>query len=116
MWHEELSGISAGFPVLSRSYRQVAHVLLTHPPLIPQASSRRIQLASCARLACIRHAASVRPEPRSNSPKKFEKNLSFFCYILKEHIQCSSAHTGCSVQFSRSKEIKYIMVEPSGIE
>src|SRR5699024_2688516 len=33
----------------------------------------RICLASCARLACIRHAASVRPEPRSNSTKKFVK-------------------------------------------
>src|SRR5690625_5645731 len=64
------SGISTGFPELSRSYRQVAHVLLTHPPLIPQTSIRRFQFVSCARLACIRHAASVRPEPRSNSPKK----------------------------------------------
>src|SRR5690625_6914071 len=37
------SGISTGFPELSRSYRQVAHVLLTHPPLIPQTSIRRFQ-------------------------------------------------------------------------
>jgi hypothetical protein len=29
-----LSGISSGFPKLSQSYRQVAHVLLTRPPLI----------------------------------------------------------------------------------
>jgi hypothetical protein len=28
-----LSGISFGFPKLSQSYRQVAHVLLTRPPL-----------------------------------------------------------------------------------
>lgn len=33
-----LPGISPGFPGLFRSYRQVAHVLLTRPPLIPQAS------------------------------------------------------------------------------
>ncbi|WP_232725366.1 hypothetical protein, partial [Bacillus sp. FJAT-44742] len=65
-----LSGISPGFPGLSQSVRQVAHVLLTRPPLIPQALPRRAQLASCARLACIRHAASVRPEPGSNSPIK----------------------------------------------
>src|SRR5699024_11960323 len=61
-----LFGISTSFPVLSRTIRQVAHVLLTHPPLIPQTSTRRLLSASCARLACIRHAASVRPEPRSN--------------------------------------------------
>src|SRR5699024_12434464 len=61
-------GISTGFPELSQTCRQVAHVLLTHPPLIPQTSTRRLLFASCARLACIRHAASVRPEPRSNSP------------------------------------------------
>src|SRR5690606_19290540 len=64
-----------------------------------------IQLLS-ARLACIRHAASVRPEPRSNSPKKVCLNeqrsfiLAFhfrglkhcffplhrlFCSVFKEH-------------------------------
>ena len=56
-------------------------MLLTRPPLIPQTSSRRILSASCARLACIRHAASVRPEPRSNSPKKFV--FLSFCYFVK---------------------------------
>ena len=93
-WSKVLSGISTGFPELSRSYRQVAHVLLTHPPLIPQTSIRRFQSASCALLACIRHAASVRPEPRSNSPKKFvclfltpQKHLSlkFRLTRLKKH-------------------------------
>src|SRR5699024_8177546 len=62
-----LFGISTSFPVLSRTIRQVAHVLLTHPPLIPQTYTRRLLSASCARLACIRHAASARPEPRSSS-------------------------------------------------
>src|SRR5699024_486269 len=60
--------ISTSFPVLSRTIRQVAHVLLTHPTLIPQTSTRSLPSAYCDRLACIRHAASVRPEPRSNSP------------------------------------------------
>ncbi|OIJ17602.1 hypothetical protein BKP37_03700 [Anaerobacillus alkalilacustris] len=61
---QRLSGISFGFPKLSQSTGQVAHVLLTRPPLtlIKQA------LIEFARLACIRHAASVRPEPGSNSP------------------------------------------------
>jgi hypothetical protein len=61
-----LSGISPGFPELSRSYGQVTHVLLTRPPL----TERKQASVRSARLACIRHAASVRPEPGSNSPKR----------------------------------------------
>src|SRR5699024_2036893 len=48
---------------------------VTHPSAARSTSARpegRLP-ASRARLACIRHAASVRPEPRSNSPKKFAK-------------------------------------------
>ena len=41
-------------------------MLLTRPPLTEQEQA----LIRSARLACIRHAASVRPEPGSNSPKK----------------------------------------------
>ena len=54
-----LCGISTRFQALSPTRRQVAHVFLTRPPL----AARRPP----ARLACIRHAASVRPEPGSNS-------------------------------------------------
>ena len=75
-----LSGISARFRELSRSYRQVAYVLLTRPPL---SYSRR---NNSARLACIRHAASVRPEPGSNSPLKvswFAQNFLLACLDRK---------------------------------
>src|SRR3954471_893663 len=58
-------GISFGFPRLSRCEGQIAHVLLTRSPLV---YSRR---SLTARLACVKHAASVRPEPGSNSPLKF---------------------------------------------
>ena len=56
-------GISSGFPKLFPSPRQVTHVLLTRSPLYsrPEGHFR-------ARLACIRHAASVHSEPGSNSP------------------------------------------------
>jgi hypothetical protein len=57
-----VSGISSGFPELSQSQGQVAHVLLTRSPLI---HPRR---GFTVRLACVKHAASVRPEPGSNSP------------------------------------------------
>ena len=59
-----ISGISPRFRGLSQSQGQVAHVLLTRSPLV---YSRR---SLTARLACVKHAASVRPEPGSNSPLK----------------------------------------------
>ena len=57
-----ISGISPNFLELSQSRGQVAHVLLTRSPLIPP------QAEFTVRLACVKHAASVRPEPGSNSP------------------------------------------------
>jgi hypothetical protein len=55
-------GISTGFPVLFPTPGQITHVLLTRAPLYS---------GSCppflARLACVRHAASVDSEPGSNS-------------------------------------------------
>ena len=59
-----VSGISFGFPELSLCEGQIAHVLLTRSPLV---YPRR---GLTARLACVKHAASVRPEPGSNSPLK----------------------------------------------
>ena len=57
--------------MLSPSYGQVTHVLLTRSPLSSQWKQASIE--KTVRLACIRHAASVRPEPGSNSHfKKFE--------------------------------------------
>ena len=62
-----VSGISTGFPVLSQSSGQVAHVLLTRSPLGLLWCCHQMNLV---RLACVRHAASVRPEPGSNSPSR----------------------------------------------
>ena len=58
-----LSGISPPFGRLFRSSRQVIHVLLTRAPLYSSPCGDFL-----ARLACVRHAASVRSEPGSNSP------------------------------------------------
>ena len=49
--------------------RQVAHALLTRPPLSYLNASRRIDSNSSVRLECVMHAASVHPEPGSNSRK-----------------------------------------------
>ena len=60
-WRRNVCGITRGFPRLSPTPGQVAHVLRTRPP---RSTPERVR----ARLACIRHAASVDPEPGSNSP------------------------------------------------
>ena len=62
-----LCGISVLFKTLSPTVGQVAHVLLTRPPLSLRSITRRISPVNSVRLACVRRAASVRPEPGSNS-------------------------------------------------
>jgi hypothetical protein len=61
------SGISSPFGGLSRTSGQVSHVLLTRSPLGRLQCCHWLDLV---RLACVKHAASVRPEPGSNSPSK----------------------------------------------
>ena len=46
---------------------QVAYALLTRPPLSTQSFDRSFIHELLARLACVKHAASVHPEPGSNS-------------------------------------------------
>ena len=62
-------GIKPGFPGLFPSSGQVSHVLRTRSPL-----SHWDRSPGIVRLACIKHAASVRPEPGSNSPSRSDHN------------------------------------------
>lgn len=62
MQEKVISGIRPSFPGLSQSTGQVTHVLLTRSPLVYPRKGLTV------RLACVKHAASVRPEPGSNSP------------------------------------------------
>ena len=69
-----LCGIISRFQLLSPCMGQVVHALLTRPPLslgktrsIASYFTRQRQVS--VRLACVRHAASVHPEPGSNSRK-----------------------------------------------
>ena len=55
-------GIDSRFRELFPSRGQVAYALRTRPPLSPPRRGNTV------RLACIRPAASVHPEPGSNSP------------------------------------------------
>ena len=82
-------GISVLFKTLSPSERQVPHVLLTRPPLSISASIRKLPPKYSVRLACVRHAASVRPEPGSNSLKNCIKTLCSV-FIIFQSICCSS--------------------------
>ena len=86
-----LCGISSRFQLLSPTERQVSHALLTRSPLKYHRSNTPV------RLACVRHAASVRPEPGSNSQKivskrrsvqiKFLNNL-LLAILLKNFVGC----------------------------
>src|ERR1700730_11993877 len=67
-------GISTDFSVLSPTRGQVAHVLLTRSPLGTHLPCGKRALA---RLACVRRAASVNPEPGSNSPSKARDPRAF---------------------------------------
>ena len=81
---QEIScGISVLFKTLSPSERQVTHVLLTRPPLSNKTSIRKLPSSYSVRLACVRHAASVRPEPGSNSLKYCIESLlrAFQAYL-----------------------------------
>ena len=74
-----LCGITIRFQKLSHSQRQVTHVLLTRPPL---RISKQASIFS-VRLACVKRAASVRPEPGSNSLfKLYIQTLRVFISIL----------------------------------
>ena len=60
------SGITTRFQELFRCTGQVGHALLTRSPLSPRQQAARDPV----RLACVKHAASVHPEPESNPPQK----------------------------------------------
>ena len=75
-----LCGISVRFQTLSRTDRQVAHALLTRPPLTFIKSKLSNQ---SVRLECVMHAASVYPEPGSNSLKNYFTLLGNAIYFLE---------------------------------
>ena len=93
-----LSGFSIRFQKLSRAHGQVTYVLLTRSPLTFR------KQASClsVRLACIRHAASVHPEPGSNSPFDLALRclwhlLSFYNCLFRNWRLCFFSCISCSV-------------------
>ena len=69
-------GISTGFPVLSPCGGQVAYALLTSAPVAAGVLPHR----DAPRLACVKPAASVHPEPGSNSPLFYLFHSLFLCF------------------------------------
>ena len=94
-----LCGISSRFKLLSPRMRQVTHALLTRPPLSHKIFiSEENQIECFVRLACVKHAASVHPEPGSNSHvKKFfpariiwqliRNNVLIYCFKVASLIE-----------------------------
>ena len=77
------SRISWHFYQLSVCHRLITYALLTRPPLSYTYSIRRLPIYTFVRLACVRHAASVHPEPGSNSQLKFILQLfTDFCVVI----------------------------------
>ena len=103
-----ICGINSRFQLLSPCAGQVTHVLLTHPPLRYGDHLKESPNIS-ARLACVRHAASVHPEPGSNSLKNVHpwsqsELLTNFSSLSRFHSYCSGSsrlHETCK-EFSRS--------------
>ena len=96
-----LCGISSHFWLLSPSIRQVTHALLTRPPLETDQICRSFNEMLPVRLACVKHAASVHPEPGSNSLIKCSLMHSrqptslvisrHYCLISFHSLECGSS-------------------------
>ena len=100
-----LCGISSHFWLLSPSIRQVTHALLTRPPLETDQICRSFNEMFPVRLACVKHAASVHPEPGSNSLIKCSLMHSRqpTSLVISRHYCLISFHSkmNCIKKFSR---------------
>ena len=104
-----LCGITSRFQLLSPSTRQVTHALLTRPPLSHKELQTEVIRSKCfVRLACVKHAASVHPEPGSNSHKKFlsfqnplaEYPFPFHLTVSGSHLLSRCIFRCCSLNYS----------------
>ena len=106
-----LCGISNPFGLLSPAQGQVTHALLTRLPLDIQSSipsALRLQglpFKCLARLACLNHAASVRSEPGSNSPKIRRSLVS--SYHFKPYVHSNIEIDDRVLRFRLSKSQRF---------
>jgi hypothetical protein len=90
-----LSGISTPFEVLSQIIRQIIYALLTRAPLNEE------QAPHSVRLACVRHAASVRSEPGSNSPVELLYKSELLKIFLLDKTR--NLYTITAIRFSKTR-------------
>ncbi len=102
-----LSSIISDFSKLSSSSGQVTNVLLSRLPCVHIVETKNFLSLQCVRiqLACLRHAASVHPEPGSNSLKVFYK-VYYPCVFL---LGFSQATYFCTSTKNISKEYMKII-------
>ena len=96
-----LCGITSRFQLLSPSTRQVTHALLTRPPLsLPKCKHSGIFV----RLACVKHAASVYPEPGSNSHVQFSVQFcaNAFLSVCVSYLKDFTVFIGCSFYYAKN--------------
>ena len=102
-----ICGISSCFQLLSPGMRQVIHALLTRPPLsLRTLPTEIVRVRRSVRLACVKHAASVHPEPGSNSLAKYLPQ-AFACFYPSYCLGCF-----CSflfLLFSNSKNFQELI-------
>ena len=89
--------------------RQVAHALLTRPPLSLLHSIRRLPSINSVRLECVMHAASVHPEPGSNSRSIVLKSLLKECSNLSSFFLASFTFCLSSILLRISNEISFAL-------
>ena len=96
-----LCGINRRFHLLSPSVRQVSHALLTRPPLTFRKSKLSHQ---SVRLACVKHAASVYPEPGSNSHVQFSVQFcaNAFLSVCVSYLKDFTVFIGCSFYYAKN--------------
>ena len=93
--------------MLSQSPGQVSHVLLTRSPLDLH---QYCYWMDPARLACVRHAASVRPEPGSNSPLYYKR---IFWSLISQVLCCTYfRYKGCNIPWINS----WVLATCTGID
>ena len=100
-----LCGISSHFWLLSPCIRQVTHALLTRPPLSHKIISPEGNQIKCfVRLACVKHAASVYPEPGSNSHVQFSVQFcaNAFLSVCVSYLKDFTVFIGCSLYYAKN--------------
>ena len=101
-------------PFLLRDYAVLAHLSMRYPPLKgtfrcithPFAARHRPEGHAAARLACVKHAASVQSEPGSNS---FVLIRDFLSLNLSAEIQCGLRHISLDVDNNLNSNLSHYL-------